>query len=302
MLYNFPSSYQTLAGISLECITSVDTAQFCLGKNSSNCLLSMNERARRCVFCTVSKHDKFSGLPHFRVKTYLTVLNFRGFLFGIFTIFKKIRGLRGFEPKPTWVKTIYRRCNFTRRAGTTTRPQYLAGCLKSASSLFRTDVSRAIAQLKIPPELALNTNQTPSSYVLVERMTMASKNSSSVPNRGLTDKRNITLTFVISFSGEFSPMQIIYQGKTSRSQPVGFKFPNGFAVSQNEKHHSNEAETLSLIDKVIKPFVEGNKKELKLPLTQKALLIWDVFKGQKTETVLLKLASLISCLYPYPLI
>ena len=87
-------------------------------------------------------------------------------------------------------------------------------------------------------------------------------------------------------------MQIIYQGKTSRSQPVGFKFPNGFAVSQNEKHYSNEAETLSLIDKVIKPFVERKKKELKLPLTQKGLLIWDVFRGQKTEKVLSKLASL----------
>ena len=81
------------------------------------------------------------------------------------------------------------------------------------------------------------------------------------------------LIFDISLSGEFSPMQIIYQGKTLRSQPVGFEFADGFAVSQNEKHYSNEAETLSLIDKVIKPFVERKKKELKLPLTQKALLI-----------------------------
>ena len=87
-------------------------------------------------------------------------------------------------------------------------------------------------------------------------------------------------------------MQIIYQGQTSRSQPVGSKFPNGFAVSQNEKHYSNEAETLSLIGKVIKPFVGRKKQELKLPLTQKALLIWDMFQGQKTEKVLSKLASL----------
>jgi len=64
---------------------------------------------------------------------------------------------------------------------------------------------------------------------------------------------------------------------------VSFKFPNGFAVSRNEKHYSNEAETLSLIDKVIKPFVERKKKELKLPLTRRSLLIWAVFKGFKTE-------------------
>lgn len=55
----------------------------------------------------------------------------------------------------------------------------------------------------------------------------------------------------------------------------------GFAVSQNEKHYSNEAETLSPIDKVIKPFVERKKKELKLPLTQKVLLIKEVFNGGK---------------------
>ena len=73
---------------------------------------------------------------------------------------------------------------------------------------------------------------------------------------------------------------------------MGFQFPNGFAVSKNEKHYSNEAETLSLIDKVIKPFVERKNKELKLPLTQRSLLIWAVFKGQKTEKVLSKLASL----------
>ena len=55
-------------------------------------------------------------------------------------------------------------------------------------------------------------------------------------------------------------MQFIYQEKTSRSQPVGFKFPNGFAVSQHEKHYSNEAETLSMMDKVIKPFFGRKKK------------------------------------------
>lgn len=73
---------------------------------------------------------------------------------------------------------------------------------------------------------------------------------------------------------------------------MGFKFPNGSAVSQNEKHYSNEVETLSLINNVIKPFIERKKKEVKLPLTQKVPLAWDVFKGQKTEKVLSKLASL----------
>ena len=118
------------------------------------------------------------------------------------------------------------------------------------------------------------------------------RRASSVPIKGLTDKRSITLTFVITLSGELLPMQVIYQGKTSASQPRGFKFPRGFAISQNPKHYSNEDETLTLMDKVIAPFVERKRKELKLAPTQKPLLIWDVFRGQKTAKVLKKLASL----------
>ena len=139
-----------------------------------------------------------------------------------------------------------------------------------------------ITENKIPPELVLNADQTPCSYK--RRMTMAARKASSVPIKGLTVKRNITLTFVVT--GELLPMQVIYQGKTTASQPRGFKFPRGFAISQNPKHYSNEDETLTLIDKVIVPYVERKRKELKLAPAQKALLIWDVFRGQKTTKVL----------------
>ena len=50
---------------------------------------------------------------------------------------------------------------------------------------------------------------------------------------------------------------------------------------QYPRHYSKEEETLRL-----------TYRQLKLPLTQKAILIRDVFRGQKTEGVLSKLASL----------
>ena len=84
---------------------------------------------------------------------------------------------------------------------------------------------------------------------------MAEKNSKSVPIKGLTDKRNITLTFVISLAGEFLPMQVIYQGKTKASLPRNFVFPKGFSLTQNPKHYSNEEETLKLIDSIINPYL-----------------------------------------------
>ena len=202
------------------------------------------------------------------------------------------KDFRGFEPTSTWVRSIYRRCNFSRRAGTTTRPPVPLGIYEECKLTFLTDIKSCIAVHSIPLQLVLNADQTPSSYVSIGKTTMAARNSSSVPIKGLTDKRNITLTFVISLNGDFLPMQIIYQGKTKASQPRGFDFPCGFVVTQNPKHYSNELETLNLLDNIIQPYVVLKRKELNLPATQKALLIWDVFKGQKTGKVLSKLAAM----------
>ena len=68
-------------------------------------------------------------------------------------------------------------------------------------------------------------------------------------------------------------MQIIYQGKTRANQPRGLEFPHGFALTQNPKHYSNELETLTLIEKIIQPYVAMKQKEFNLLPTQKALLI-----------------------------
>ena len=141
----------------------------------------------------------------------------------------------------------------------------------------------------IPAELLFNADQTPSSYLSVGKQTMAAHGSKSIPIAGLSNKRNITLTFVVSLAGECLPMQIIYAGKTKQSQPRGFVFPKGFSVTQNQ---SNELETLKLIDEVINPYVVNKRKELKLPPTQRALVIWDVCKGQMTGIVKSKLTGL----------
>ena len=122
---------------------------------------------------------------------------------------------------------------------------------------------------------------------------MATKGSKSVPVKGLTDKRNITLNFVVSLSGEFLPLQIIYGGKTTASLPRGITFPPEFCVTQNPKHWSNEQETIKLLEQVVNPYCIKKRVELKLPETQPALMIWDVFKGQMTEKVKQKLKSAV---------
>ena len=93
-----------------------------------------------------------------------------------------------FEPTCGWIQSIYRCCNFSQRAGTTTRPPVPRGMYEECKLSFLTDIDKCIKKHKIPPEL--NADQT--------------------PIKGLTDKRNITLTFVISLAGEFLPMQLIF--------------------------------------------------------------------------------------------
>lgn len=96
-----------------------------------------------------------------------------------------------FTPTRGWTQSIYRRCNFSRRAGTTTKLPVPRGVYDKCKLTYLSDIGNCIKQHKIPPELILNADQTPSSYLSLGRMTRAATNSQSVTIKGLTDKRNI---------------------------------------------------------------------------------------------------------------
>ena len=102
---------------------------------------------------------------------------------------------------------------------------------------------------------------------------------------GGNDKRCITATLCESLDGTMLPFQLIYKGKTERSLP-SYDFLEGFSLSFNEKHWSNEIETIRLIDEILLPYIEKVKKEHNLPDYQKSLLIWDAFRAQSTATVM----------------
>ena len=115
-------------------------------------------------------------------------------------------------------------------------------------------------------------------------MTMDKKGTSNVPIEGIDDKRSITATFSITFDNKFLPMQLIYKGKTSQSLPK-VKFPDGFSLSANESHYSNDKESINFLEEIILPYTRQEREELGRD-NQKALLIFDVFRGQTTDKVL----------------
>ena len=81
----------------------------------------------------------------------------------------------------------------------------------------------------------------------------------------------------------FFPMQLIYTGKTLHCLPKGITFPDGFDVTFTSNHWSNEEKAIQHIGKVVLPYLKQTREEFNLPPDQKALLIFDVFKGQTTQ-------------------
>jgi len=80
---------------------------------------------------------------------------------------------------------------------------------------------------------------------------------------GGSDKRCITGTFGITFTNKFLTIQLIYGGKTEQSLPR-FKFLEGFSTSVNPTHYSNAKESIKLIEEIIVPYLQKERKKLDL--------------------------------------
>ena len=81
-------------------------------------------------------------------------------------------------------------------------------------------------------------------------------------------------------------MAIFYQGKTIRCHPQGVVFPEGFNITHTPNHWNNEEKSIELLEDIVFPYLSRKRAELNLPDDQKALLIFDIFKGQKTQRIL----------------
>ena len=187
-----------------------------------------------------------------------------------------------------WARQILYRMDvigrkMSRRMATTARIPVAPGILKETKLDFQRRIKILQERYQVPDDLILNFDQTPLPYVCVSNHTLHEKGASSVPLVGKGKKKQITGTFTVTKSGIFLPMQLIYEGKTDRCLPKDVTFPEGFDLTYTQNHWSNEEKALQHLTKIVFPYVEKKKAELNLPAEQKALLIFDVFKGQKTK-------------------
>ena len=99
---------------------------------------------------------------------------------------------------------------------------------------------------------------------------------------GANDKRLITAIYCGSLTGDFLPLQVIYQGKTPRCHPR-FQFPSDWDITHAPKHWSTEETMVQYIHNIIIPYVESKRETL--GERKPALVIIDNFKGQMTTQI-----------------
>ena len=183
-----------------------------------------------------------------------------------------------------WAKYLFKRMGLVKRKGNT-KAKVDVEKFDEVKKLFHQDIRNVIVMDEVPPELVINWDQTGLNYVPVSQWTMEQEGAKRVEIDGKDDKRQITAVFGCSMSGDFLPPQLVYQGKTTKCLP-SFQFPPDWNITHTANHWSNE-ETMELyITKIILPYLADTKRKLKLPSSHPALLLFDNFKGQCTETLL----------------
>ena len=103
---------------------------------------------------------------------------------------------------------------WVKRQGTTGKVEPSEKFLQEEKFSYEREISRIILNHDIPLDPVLNLDQTPLSYVSPGKYTFCVKGTTTVPIKGVDDKRQITTTFTVSASGVFLPIKLIYQGKT----------------------------------------------------------------------------------------
>ena len=172
---------------------------------------------------------------------------------------------------------------FVKRKGST-KSKVTVEHFEEVKQQYLLDIKAVVEMEEIPDDLIINWDQTEVNYMLISPWTMAEKR---VPVVGLNDKRQITALFGGSLSGDFLPVQLVYQRKTNiNCLPILALI---WHVISTLNHWCNETTMKSYLEVILVPYVQEKRTALDLPGTQSALVIFDEFRGQLTDEILMQL-------------
>ena len=122
--------------------------------------------------------------------------------------------------------------NFVKRKATTKKTKFSVSNFDELKSQFLMDIMASVTMEEIPSDMVLF--QTAIKYIPLSDWTMAQKGSKRVEVFRIDDKRQITAMFAASLSGNFLPIQLVYEGKTSMCHPA-VDFPGGWHITHTPK-------------------------------------------------------------------
>ena len=137
---------------------------------------------------------------------------------------------------------------------------------------FLKDAKSIIAMDEIPTDLIMKWDQTGINYIPVSSWTMESEGSKKVEIVAKDHKIQITVVLAGSLKGDFLPVQIIYEGKTSRCLPT-VKFPLDWRSTFSGNHWSNEETMHNYLVKILIPYIQEKCKNLQLGADYPALSV-----------------------------
>ena len=183
-----------------------------------------------------------------------------------------------------WALSLMKRMGLVKRRGSTQAKKSSSAEYQHLRSTYLRQISGIVAVHKIPQEMVVNWDQSGINIVPLSNWTMEQEGASRIEIVGLNDKRQITMTFAASLSGDFLPPQILYKSKTERCHP-SFSFPDGYDIWHSPNHWANGNTVVRYIENVILPYFRWVRADKGLPDTQPGLCIYDVFKGHNTQEV-----------------
>ena len=183
----------------------------------------------------------------------------------------------------SWGKSILRRMGFVKRRASTTA-EVMVKNFEEAKAQFLLDVRVNIDMDEIPPDLVINWDQTGIHHIPAGSWTMEKEGTKRVEIVAADDKRQITAVFAGTLTGDFLPPQLIYKGTTPHCLPT-VKFPDNWDLTYTNNHWSNEKTMERYLQNILIPYINRKREELKLQSDYPALVIFDKFKGQGTDSI-----------------
>ena len=108
--------------------------------------------------------------------------------------------------------------------GNDKKPKVVVSNFKELRSQYLIDVKAIVAVEEIPDDMMLNWDQTTIKYIPLSNWIIDKEEPKRVEVVDSDHKRQIIATFAASLSGQFLPVHLIYEGKTTKCYPA-VEFP-----------------------------------------------------------------------------